>query len=173
MCHQGEASNPQNPIAEEHIMVAKGAFLVDSWLGFGTLSIRRCSSSPRRCRKDRCPADRAVLLPLQPRPICSGTRSMEWMHGTVEDAHPSSQVMDSIQMPCLLRAGNCTLMTAVTGYESDLRQCRWKTWPQGRRLLRLVAAISSRQMMQTPSQRARSSAEASGKRSSMLAVTRR
>ena len=41
------------------------------------------------------------------------------------------------------------------------RQCRWNTWLQGSFLLRPAGAISSRQMMQMPSQRARSSALAS------------
>lgn len=53
---------------------------------------------------------------------------------------------------------------------THLRQCRWKTWPQWSFLLRPAGAISSRQMMQMPSQRARSCAVASGKRS-MRAVT--
>ena len=48
----------------------------------------------------------------------------------------------------------------------DRRQCRWNTWPQNNFLLVPAADISSRQIMHTPSERCRSSAVASGKRSS-------
>lgn len=61
----------------------------------------------------------------------------------------------------------------MTGGPEHLRQWRWKTCAQGSFLLCADGCISSRQMMQTLSQRASSSAVASGKRWSRLAVTRR
>ena len=55
----------------------------------------------------------------------------------------------------------------------ERRQCRWKTWPQNSFLLLPAADISSRQMMQTPSERWSSSAVASGKRSRRAVTWRR